>query len=171
MESTKTVMSRVEDLEFGKNTMHQSMQSLDIESQSPMPKRKTVRRKTTRTSRLVSAEIREMVATAYKGEVQSMIRWRDVWKKAGDTCEAVAKGLTGVSAVFAFAASALRDPRLADIFSFTSGSIGTVGLVLLTYSSYATKESRQRTTELNNMLDSIGVTPLPDIALQEVESS
>lgn len=161
----------MEDLEFGKNTMHQSLQSLDIESQSPISKRKSVRRKTTRTSRLVSAEIREMVASAYKGEVRSMIRWRDVWKKAGDTCEAVAKGLTGLSAVFAFASSAIRDAKIAEIFSFTSGSIATVGLVLLTYSSYATKESRQRTTELNSMLDSIGVTPIPDIAVHEVESS
>jgi hypothetical protein len=159
----------MEDLEFGNNTMHQS---LDIDSQSPVPKRKYVKRKTTtRTSRLVSTEIREMIAMAYKGEVKSIIRWRGIWKKAGDACEAVAKGLTGVSAVFAFAASAVRDEKLADIFSFTSGSIGTVGLVLLTYSSYATKESRQRTTELNNMLDSIGVTPLPDITVGEVDSA
>jgi hypothetical protein len=154
----------MEDIEFGNNTM----QSLDIDS--PVTKRKNVKKKNTRTSRLVSIEIREMIAAAYKGEVQSMLRWRDVWKKAGDTCEAVAKGLTGVSAVFAFAASAVRDTKLSEIFSFTSGSIGTVGLVLLTYSSYATKESRQRTTELNSMLHAIGVTPMPDIAIPEVDS-
>lgn len=153
--------------DFGENTMNEI--SLDIES--PVPRRKSVKRKSTKTSRLISADIRDMIAKAYKGEVQSMIRWRDVWKKAGDTCEAVAKGLTGLSTVFAFASSAIRDPRIADIFSFTSGSIGTVGLVLLTYSSYATKESRQRTTELNNVLNTIGVTPLPDIALHDIAES
>ena len=121
-------------------------------------------RRATRTSRLVTHEVRAMIAQAYRGEVASMIRWRDLWKKFGDACEAIAKGLTGASAVLAFAASAVRDTKTADILSFTSGTVSTVGLVLLAYSSYAVKESRQRTNELNGLLDSIGVTPMPDIA-------
>lgn len=112
-----------------------------------------------------------MIADMYRTEVQSMIRWRDRWKKVGDACEATAKGLTGVGAVLAFASSAIRDTKVASILSFSSGSVGTVGLVLLAYSSYAIRESRQRTSEINNVLGTIGVTPLPDIAEEDVSQS
>lgn len=132
---------------------------------------RALRQRPTRTARMVANEIRDIVARAYPGEVSSMIRWRDFWKRFGDGCEAVAKGLTGVSAVLAFAASAIRDSKTADILSFTSGSVGTIGLVLLTYSNYAIRESRQRTTELNGLLDAIGVTPIPDIAQPEPSES
>lgn len=124
-----------------------------------------------RTARMVSADVRDMLASAIKEEVFSMIRWRDAWKKFGDACEATAKGLTGVSAVLAFASSATDVVKTADILSFVSGSVGTLGLVLLTYSSYAIKESRQRTSELNGVLQSIGVTPVPDIAPIDNEQS
>jgi hypothetical protein len=125
------------------------------------------RRVHTRTARLIGADIREVLASTYKNEVRSVLRWRGVWKKFGDSCEAISKGLTGVSAVLAFAASAIRDTKTADILSFSAGSVGTIGLVLLTYSNYAIKESRERTQELNSILERIGVTPMPDIATQE----
>jgi hypothetical protein len=141
---------------------------MDIESpeiEMPQLPRHAVRR--TRTSRLVTAEIRGVIAQAYRSEVGSMVKWRGVWKRFGDACEAIAKGLTGVSAVLAFASSATQGAKTADILSFTSGAVGTLGLVLLTYSSYAIGESRQRTSELNHILGSIGVTPVPDIATLE----
>ena len=130
-------------------------------------RRQPPRRATTRTARLVNGEVRELIARSYRTEVGSMIRWRDGWKKFGDACEAIAKGLTGVSAVLAFASSAIRDEKIADILSFSSGGVGTLGLVLLTYSGYAIGESKQRTAELNGILGSIGVTPVPDIASLE----
>ena len=141
------------------------IESLEIEPQPHLPQpQPSAARRRTRTARMVNGEVRAMIAQAYRGEVASMIRWRDAWKKFGDACEAIAKGLTGASAVLAFASSAIRDTETADILSFTSGTVSTVGLVLLAYSSYAVKESRQRTFELNGILDSIGVTPVPDIA-------
>lgn len=124
-----------------------------------------------RTARLVSADVRDMIAGAIKEEVASMIRWRDAWKKFGDACEATAKGLTGISAVLAFASSAIQNVKSADILSFVSGSVGTLGLVLMAYSSYAIRESRQRTSELNGVLQSIDVTPVPDIAPLDSEES
>jgi hypothetical protein len=137
------------------------IESPEIEPAPMLPQRKRI---TTRTARLVNTEIRSLIAAAYRGEVISSIRWRDTWKKFGDACEAIAKGLTGVSAIFAFASSAIKDFKTAEILSFTSGAVGTVSLVLLAYSSYAIRESRQRTAELNGLLNSIGVTPVPDIA-------
>ena len=155
------------DDQFGLDTI----QEIDIESPLPQQtarrQQANSRRPQTRTSRLISAEIRDIVAATYKSEVRSSLRWRDIWKKFGDSCEAIAKGLTGVSSVLAFASSAIRDTKTADILSFCSGSVGTIGLVLLTYSNYAIKESKERTEELNVILDRIGVTPMPDINAQD----
>lgn len=156
------------DDQFGLDTI----QEVDIES--PLPQatteqttRRGNRRLQTRTSRLVSSEIRDIIASTYKSEVRSSLRWRDIWKKFGDSCEAVAKGLTGISSVLAFASSAIQERKTADILSFTAGSVGTIGLVLLTYSNYAIKESKERTEELNVILNRIGITPMPDINAQD----
>ena len=116
------------------------------------------------TSGMISSEVRELVAQSIKDEIRSMMRWRDIWKKAGDACEATAKVMTGVGAVLAFASSAIRDTSTADILSFSSGTVGTLGLVMLTFATYASNESKQRTSELNAALTNIGITPLPDIA-------
>lgn len=134
---------------------------MDIES--PFDQQQTH----TTTARMVQNEVRKLVAEALKRETRSILRWRDFWKKTGDAFEAIAKGLTGVGSVLAFAASAVDSIKTADILSFTSGTVGTLGLVLLTYSTYASKESRQRTVELNNVLTSVGVTPMVDIVETE----
>jgi hypothetical protein len=118
------------------------------------------------TAKLVKVQIRQDVADAYKDEARMLVKSRLRWKQGGDWCEAIAKGLTGASSVLAYAASADRDTARADIFAFVSGCVGTVGLVLLTYSSYATRESRQRTSELNGLLQKLGMTPMPDIAAE-----
>jgi hypothetical protein len=119
------------------------------------------------TARLVQDEVRKLVADALKREVKSILRWRDFWKKTGDAFEAIAKGLTGVGSVLAFAASAVDSIKTADILAFTSGTVGTLGLVMLTYATYASKESKQRTAEINNVLTSVGVTPMVDIVESE----
>ncbi len=141
----------------------------DVESQHHEPRPRVARRMNTKTARMISTEIRGLIASSYRHEITSMMRWRDVWKKFGDACEAIAKGLTGISSVLAFASSANPNVKTADVLAFTSGTVGTIGLVLLAYSSYASKESRQRTAELNTILDTIGVTPVPDIATSSTE--
>lgn len=121
----------------------------------------------THTARMIRGDVRRAVAARYPMEVQSLLRTRYFWKRGGDWCEAIAKGLTGVSAVLAFAASAETSQGVTDALAFSSGCVGTFGLVLLTYSSYATRESRQRTAELNNVLNALGITPMPELASSE----
>lgn len=98
-----------------------------------------------------------------------MLTWRTRWKRISDICESLGKCLSGVGSVLAFAASAEQNVRHADILAFTSGTVGTTALVLLMYAAYASRESRQRTTEGNELLKSIGVTPMPQIATEDVE--
>ena len=123
------------------------------------------------TAKLVKVQVRQDMADAYKEEAHMLVKSRQRWKRGGDWCEAVAKGLTGVGSILAYAASAARDGTTTDILAFVSGCVGTTGLVLLTYSAYATRESRQRTTELNGLLQKLGVTPMPEIAAVEYANS
>ena len=116
-----------------------------------------------RTSFLIEKEVRELVAKTVKDDVRSTLSGRTTWRRVSNTFEAVAKGLTAVSSVLAFAASAIDDMKTVDILCFTSGTIGTLGLVLLTYSTYAQREARERTDQVNQILESIGITPVTQL--------
>lgn len=116
------------------------------------------------TAKLIRGEVRRAIADHIREETTFLMNARSLWKRGGNWAEAISKGLTGAGSVLAFAASSIDNPKTTDILAFTSGCIGTIGLVLFTYSAYANRESRHRTSELNSMLHAIGVTPLPDIA-------
>ena len=123
-----------------------------------------------RTAQLAADNTREYVAREVIEESRMLMRSRRRWKKVGDVCEALSKGLAGVGTVLAYAASAIQTQPATDILAFTSGFVGTIGLTLFAYSSYSTQESRQRTQELNALLQSLGVTPMPELASYDSSS-
>jgi multisubunit Na+/H+ antiporter MnhB subunit len=90
-----------------------------------------------------------------------MLHGRVMWRKISNICEATAKVLAGVSSVLAFAATSFEHPSLA----FVAGCTNTVGLVLLLFGNYSSKESQERTHQLNAILAAVGVTPMPDISV------
>lgn len=124
-----------------------------------------------RTARQVSREMRDQVAREYLEESRMLMRSRRRWKVASDLCEAFSKGLAGVGTVLAYAASAIKDQGTTDILAFSSGFVGTIGLTLFAYSSYAVHETRQRTHDLNVLLQVAGVTPMPDIPSRDNPSA
>ena len=117
-----------------------------------------------RTAQLIADQTREDVAREFAEESRMLLRSRRHWKKTGDICEAFSKGLAGISTILAYAASAINTQPATDILAVSSGFVGTIGLTLFAYSSYSTQESRQRTQELNALLQSLGVTPMPELA-------
>lgn len=117
-----------------------------------------------RTAQLIADQTREDVAREFAEESRMLLRSRRRWKRTGDLCEAFSKGLAGISTVLAYAASAINTQPATDILAFSSGFVGTIGLTLFAYSSYSNQESRQRTQELNALLQSLGVTPMPELA-------
>ena len=136
---------------------------LDLEQATILPPPPS-KENPSKTAALVRSQVRRVLGSEYKREVTELMRARSKWKKGGDWCEAAAKGLTGISSVFAFAASSNVSAQVTDILAFVSGCIGTLGLVLLTYSTYAIRESRQRGSELNGVLQTLDVTPMPEIS-------
>jgi hypothetical protein len=97
----------------------------------------------------------------YIHEARELLHDRYAWRKVSNVCEATAKILAGMASVLAFASTSFEHPTL----SFIAGCTNTVGLVLLLFGSYSSKESKERTHQLNAILAAVGVTPVPDIAI------
>lgn len=104
--------------------------------------------------------IEELINYSYKRDVRDTIYGRFSWRKWSDFYEASSKVFSGVATIAAFAAGAYNDPHL----SFAAGTIGTVSLVFMTLAAYATKESKERTEQLNATLVHLGVARVPDIS-------
>lgn len=97
---------------------------------------------------------------SYKTDIQDTVYGRFSWRKWANFYEGASKVLSGVATVVAFAAGAYDDKAL----SFSAGTIGTASLVCMTLASYAAKESKERTEQLNTTLDHIGVPSVPDLS-------
>jgi len=105
--------------------------------------------------------MREMVMRYYTSETEDMLRGKKWWRKTGEFLEAGSKIMSGVASILAFAASSNISTPVSDSLAFSSGCIGTFSLVILTFSAYASKESRQRTVDLNKLLEKFEITPVP----------
>lgn len=138
------------------------LSAFDIEAPSPSPP--PVRssggggvRRATSSRYMAGSIIKDVVAPTYVEEARQMIRGRGYWRRVGDGCESVSRVLAGIASVLAFSATSFDHKYLA----FAAGCANTVGLVVLLFSNYAHKESRERTTQLNTILQAVGVTPMP----------
>lgn len=115
-------------------------------------------------SQTVVARLRRLINPAYEEEAKSLLNARHAWKRSRDSFEAVAKLISGMASVVAFAASSVKDSAVVtDWLAFCSGCMGTLSLVLLLFSNYSAKTARERTQELNAILRVAGVTPMPHL--------
>lgn len=105
--------------------------------------------------------MRALVLKYYSEETEEMLQGKKWWRKSGEFLEATSKIMGGVSSILAFAASSNISTPVSDSLAFSSGCIGTFALVILTFSAYASKESRQRTLDLNKLLEKFSITPVP----------
>ena len=102
--------------------------------------------------------IRKDLETQYVRGARLSIAERDAWRTVADVTETLAKVLAGVTSIVSFAASTYKNPAL----SFSAGCIGTAGVTLAGFSSYALKESRERLARLNTILQDVDVRPVQD---------
>ena len=79
----------------------------------------------------------------------------------GDLCESIANILSGISTILAFSAGFFGN----EILSFVAGCCGTCSLVFLHFSSYAMRESKERTQQVNIILTKLGLDKIPDISI------
>ena len=103
----------------------------------------------------------DLVEKNYYDDINYNIKSKSRWKIIGDITEALSHIFIGFSTILAFS-SGFFDNRL---LSFIAGCFGTAAFVLLRFSSYSMKESRERTEQVNILLKNLGLDPMSDIIL------
>ena len=106
----------------------------------------------------------DLIIPAYYKDIKSNLSGRYSWKTIGDVSDTAAKILSGCSTILAFSAGFFS----IQILPFLSGMIGVTSLVCLQFSSYSMKESKERTTEVNLILNQLDMSNIVDTAVDSI---
>ncbi len=104
---------------------------------------------------------KELVETNYYRDVKYNLASKSRWKIVGDVSEAFANILIVLTSILAFSAGVFNYILL----SFIAGCFGTLSLALLRFSSYSMMESRERTQQVNLLLQNLGIDSIVDITI------
>ena len=100
----------------------------------------------------------------YINEITTFINGRSRWKTIGMIFETVSKLLMGAGSILSFSAGVYTNTNL----SFIAGSISTLSVISLQFSTFCNRESKQSTDELNIVLKKLTLDTLP--TFEEVSS-
>jgi hypothetical protein len=104
--------------------------------------------------------VNNIIKPGYKNEIQDYSYNRIMWKKRGMRFETCSKIFIGFGSIASFAAGVYGYQTL----SFVSGAISTISLVFLQYANFSYKESKKCHSDLNNLLENIGIKKLPEVS-------
>ena len=100
------------------------------------------------------------VRATREADVNDFIAGRRWWRRVGQKFETVSIFFSGVSTILAYTASVDYD---SGWVAFSAGVAGTVSLVALAYAAYGSRTSRERTRQLNIMLQTFDIEDVPDV--------
>jgi len=103
--------------------------------------------------------VNDIVEPSYVEEIRHSITARKCWKKTGQIFETVSKVLVAVSGILSFSSGYFGDP----ILGLVSGSITTISLAMLQFSSFSYNQNKKQSAELNMLLQKINVDTIPII--------
>jgi hypothetical protein len=103
--------------------------------------------------------VNNIIKPNYLEEIQDFTNNRNVWRKRAMRLETCSKLFIGVGGIISFSSGFYGYPTL----SFISGAISTISLVLLQYANFSYKESKKATSDLNILLDNIGIKKIPEL--------
>uniref|UniRef100_A0A6C0H8G2 SMODS and SLOG-associating 2TM effector domain-containing protein n=1 Tax=viral metagenome TaxID=1070528 RepID=A0A6C0H8G2_9ZZZZ len=99
--------------------------------------------------------VRNLIEPSYKQDIETMIKQIKRAKYSGHMLETISKILVSFGTIVSFSSGYYTG--YSHMLSFISGCISTVSLTLLHISSFAYKESRKQTSELNILLQKMGL--------------
>lgn len=102
---------------------------------------------------------RELINETYYRDVKHTLISKSAWKIIGDITEALAHIGIGATAILAFSAGYFDHA----ILSYISGCVCTISLVLSRFSAYSLKESKERTRQVNAILQELGISQIADV--------
>ena len=95
----------------------------------------------------------------YIDEITTYIHGRSRWRTAGMAFETTSKLLMGGGSVMSFAAGVYLNSN----FSFIAGSVSTLSVVCLQFSTFCYRESQKSTDDLNTILQKLKLDTLPEL--------
>lgn len=107
----------------------------------------------------LNERLKKEIENNYYNDVRYNIRSKSRWKFIGDFSESISYFFTGIATILSFACGFFDNFWLA----FVSGIFGTISLMLLKFSSYAMKESKERADQVNIILDDLGVKEIVSV--------
>ena len=103
-------------------------------------------------------QVNEYVNQSYLKDIKWNMRSRTCWQFTSNFCETLGYILLGLNAILAFAADFFDYM----ILSFIAGCLSVSSMVILKFSSYASRESSERVDRVNKILEEIGVDEIVD---------
>lgn len=101
----------------------------------------------------------DIIEPNYRNEIIEFINNRTMWRKSGILFQTFSKLFLGVGSILSFSSGIFVEYNL----NFYAGTITTLSLVALQFSSYSFKESKLATKELNILLKTLKIDNVPDV--------
>jgi len=103
--------------------------------------------------------ITELIEPSYYADIKHALNSRNRWKVSGHIFETMSKLLIASSGILSFASGYYSNLSL----GFYAGSTSTMSLACLQFASYCFKESKSNAEEVNKLLQSIKIAPVPKL--------
>ena len=101
--------------------------------------------------------IKELIEPSYVSDIKFMIKSKKYWKITGEIFETMSKIMVAVGSILSFSSGYFSNPNL----SFLAGSVSTVSLAMLQFSSFSYSENKKQGTELNIILQKLDLDTIP----------
>ena len=101
--------------------------------------------------------LKEHIEPAYIHDIKSMIYGKRGWKLCGQFFETLSKIFVAIGCILSFSSGYYQD----KVLSFIAGSVSTISLAMLQFSSFSFKENKKQSQELNILLNKVGLDTIP----------
>jgi len=103
--------------------------------------------------------VKELIEPMYVDDIKEVIKGKKSWRLTGQIFETFSKVLVAIGGIVSFSSGYFTYP----ILGFIAGSISTVSLATLQFSSYSYTQNKKKTAELNLLLQKLNIDTIPDI--------
>ena len=111
--------------------------------------------------------IKDLIEPSYENDIDETLKARRRWRRFGHMFETSSKLFLAASGIFSFSSGFFQN----TMHNFLAGTCSTLSLASLQFSSYCFKQSSINTDELNMILTSIGIDPVPEFEVNEDSST
>jgi hypothetical protein len=101
--------------------------------------------------------VKDLIEPYYIQDIETKIRGKRCWKVTGQTFETISKILVAFGGIISFSSGYYKYPLL----SFLAGSVSTLSLATLQFSSFAYLENKRQSQELNSLLKILNIERIP----------